>query len=232
MYGEYDIGDLNLDRDDFLIAVEKDDNFYVYRRLCKEEVSLKRIAGSGKIVLNPVEPVNIPKNITNFLEIELKDKIIIEPKSKITIYVTFPIEIGTFILNREFAILDVFTLTDPKYTLYGTPSKGVICRYWMSDVYGKVPKTDVLKEGVLELELLNSSEDWVEFGKVVLDVYGMKIYYDDTRVISKASVNITSRGIAETQFVDGKYKMKKAIEVYTAKRLHVLRRSFVMEWGL
>jgi hypothetical protein len=148
VYGEYDIGDLNLNSDDFSIAVEKDDNFYVYRRVCKDEILSKRIAGSGKIVLNPVEPVNIPKNITNFLEIELKDKIIIEPKSKRTIYVTFPIEIGIFIMNREFAILDVFTLTDPKYTLYGTPSKGVICRYWMSDVYRKVPETDVLKEGL------------------------------------------------------------------------------------
>ncbi len=232
VYGEYTLGELKLGNDDFYLSIERDNNFYVYKRVCKDDLVTKKIAGSGKIVLNPVEPVNLPKNITSLIEIEFKENVVIEPRSKLTIYITFPIEIGVFVVNRSLNVLDVFTLNTPKYTLYGTPGRGVVCRYWSSDVYSSPPKVDSLREGTIELEISNSSDSWVEVGKIVLNVYGMKIYYDDSRVISKAVMNLTSRGIAETQFLDGNYNLKKAVEIYVAKKLHVLRKSFVMEWGL
>ncbi len=232
MYGEYALGELKLENDDFCLSIEHDGNFYVYKRVCKGDLVTKRITGFGKIVLNPVEPVNLPKNITSLIEIEFKEKIVVEPKSRLTIYVTFPIEIGVFVVNKSLNVLDVFTLNSLKYTLYGTPGRGVICRYWLSGVYGSPPKLDCLREGIVELEISNSSDSWVEVGRIVLDVYSMKIYYDDSKVISKAVMNITSRGVAETQFLDGNYNMKKAVEIYVAKKLQVLRRSFVMEWGL
>ena len=232
MYGEYALGELKLENDDFCLSIGHDGNFYVYKRVCKGDLVTKRITGFGKIVLNPVEPVNLPKNITSLIEIEFKEKIVVEPKSRLTIYVTFPIEIGVFVVNKSLNVLDVFTLNSLKYTLYGTPGRGVICRYWLSGVYGSPPKLDCLREGIVELEISNSSDSWVEVGRIVLDVYSMKIYYDDSKVISKAVMNITSRGVAETQFLDGNYNMKKAVEIYVAKKLQVLRRSFVMEWGL
>jgi len=232
VYGEYALGELKLENDDFCLSIERDGNFYVYKRVCKGDLVTKRITGFGKIVLNPVEPVNLPKNITSLIEIEFKEKIVVEPKSRLTIYVTFPIEIGVFVVNKSLSVLDVFTLNSLKYTLYGTPGRGVICRYWLSGVYGSPPKLDCLREGIVELEISNSSDSWVEVGRIVLDVYSMKIYYDDSKVISKAVMNITSRGVAETQFLDGNYNMKKAVEIYVAKKLQVLRRSFVMEWGL
>ncbi|WP_457550633.1 DUF432 domain-containing protein [Archaeoglobus sp.] len=232
MYGEYALGELKLENDDFYLSIERNGEFYVYKRVCKGDTVTKMIAGSGKIVLNPVEPVNLPKNITSLIEIEFKEKIVVGPRSRLTIYITFPIEIGVFVVNKSLNVLDVFTLNSLKYTLYGTPGKGVICRYWLSDVYSSPPKLDSLREGIIELEISNSSDNWVEVGKIVLNVYSMKIYYNDSKVISKAVMNVTSRGVAETQFLDGNYNLKKAVEIYVAKKLQVLRKSFVMEWGL
>ncbi|ADB58299.1 DUF432 domain-containing protein [Archaeoglobus profundus] len=233
MYGEYNLGELKLENDNFCLSIERDGDFYVYERVCKGDLMTKRIKGFGKIILNPVEPVNLPKNITSLIEIEFKEKVVVGPRSKLTIYVTFPIEIGVFVVSdSSLNVLDVFTLNSLKYTLYGTPGRGVICRYWLSDIYTSPPRLDCLREGIIELEISNSSDNWVEVGKTVLDVYSMKIYYDDSRVVSKAVMNVTSRGVAETQFLDGNYNMKKAIEIYVAKKLQVLKRSFVMEWGL
>ncbi|WP_457548937.1 DUF432 domain-containing protein [Archaeoglobus sp.] len=232
MYGEYALGELKLENDDFYLSIERNGEFYVYKRVCKGDTVTKMIAGSGKIVLNPVEPVNLPKNITSLIEIEFKEKIVVGPRSRLTIYITFPIEIGVFVVNKSLNVLDVFTLNSLKYTLYGTPGRGVICRYWLSDIYSSLPKLDSLREGIIELEISNSSDNWVEVGKIVLNVYSMKIYYNDSKVISKAVMNVTSRGVAETQFLDGNYNLKKAVEIYVAKKLQVLRKSFVMEWGL
>ncbi len=227
MYGEYQLGEMELANDQFSIKVEKEGEFYRYIRRCGDEVS-KMIKGEGFLVINPVEPVNVPKNVTNFILIEFKDEFVIEPKSNATIYVTFPIEVGVFVVKRSISVLDVFAIDNVKYTLYGNPRRGYICRYWLSDVYTEKPR----EKGVLELNVRNNVDDWVEIKRVVLDVYGMKIYYDESNVISKAVMSVTSRSTAETQFLDGVEGMKKSIEMYVARRLHVIRRSFHMEYGL
>lgn len=232
VFGEYALDDVKIEEDDLTISVEKNENFYIYRRIAKGDSLVKDIAGSGKLIINPVEPVNLPKSLTHLLEIELENSLVIEPRSKFTVYLKIPIDIGVFLNRKSLRILDVFTLNDYlKYTLYGTPRRGVICRHYVSDVYSKIPNTDAFKEGILELEINNSSDDWIEMKRVVLDVYGMKLYYEGPKVITKGIVNI-SRGIVETQFVDGMYGMSKAIEVYVAKGLQILKKTFVMEWGL
>ncbi len=232
MFGEYPLEDFEIERGSLSLSVRKSGKLYIYRRVLGENELTKKITNHGKLIINPVEPVNVPKSVTHFVEIEFEKHVLVGPKSKLGFYAKIPIDIGVFLKNGKLKVLDVFTLNDyVKYTLYGTPKKGVVCRHYVSDVYDIPPKVDNTKEGILELEIENTSDEWVEMGKVVLDVYGMKLYYDEFRVVTKAVVCI-SRGVAETQFVDGRYNMKRALEIYVARGLHILRRSFVMEWGL
>jgi len=199
-------------------------------KLIYEREGLRKILPECEIVVNPVEPINLPKNVTRYLEIEFPP-ILLKPNSSETIYLKFPIEIGVFAKHGDkVAVVDVFSYEKPKYTLYGSPRRGVVCRWFFSDVYYYIPEVDRLRHGVMRLDIKNGG-DWVEVGKVVLDCYAMKIYYDSF-ASCWAEMKVIGKSTAITDFLDRPIAkgMKKALELYTTRRL--MGKSFTMEWGL
>ncbi len=189
----------------------------------------------GNIVVNPVEPVNLPSCITNFLLIQFKKSIVIAPNSGERIFVKFPVEIGVFVSGSgDIELIDVFSITRPKYTLYGDPRNGIICRYWESQIYSSPDETDPLKEGIMELRIVNRFDEWIEISKCVLNVYLMKIFYNDTTVFSKVEMEVNSKRSAETKFLMEPLSrdMKKAVEIFTPRKVQIVSKRFFMEWGL
>lgn len=236
MYGIYDY-DFRFENEEISLGVEKRGGFLRYFRYLKNKnENIEKILASdtGKIIVNPVEPLNLPKEITSYLEIEF-EPIVIEPNSYRKVYLKFSIEIGVFAATKKsIDVLDIFSLNNQKYSLYGPPDSGVICRWCKSDVFADIPKTELLKEGVIELNIQNTSHEWVEMRRIVFESYGMKIYYNDI-VSMVAVVKIINRMVAETNFINRPIKdgMKKALELYTARRIPVVeRKGFLMEWGL
>ncbi len=224
MYGVYELQNFHLNIRDLELGIFEENGFRIYRRGDLKKVV---VAESGRVVVNPVEPVNLPKNITRFLLIEFDKPMVVEPKSSGKISLTFPIEIAVILAGKKsFEVLDVFSFVEPKYTLYGDPKNGVICRYWRSEIFEE--EEDFVK-GRLEVEISNSSSEWVEVGKLVFDVYGMKIYYGES-VVAFAEVRILSEKVAETEFVDRRIG-KKSLELYTARKIPMVGKKFVMEWG-
>lgn len=233
MYGRYDPRDLNISLRNLRIWVEDDDFLNYHRKMGSEEVE-KILLKNSEIILNPIEPVNLPKSITNYLLIQFEKPIILEPASSIEVFLTFPIEIGVFITkNESFEDVDIFSFLKPKFALYGAPRGGVIARYWHSGVFSKIPKVDPIENGVMKLGIKNLSDSWCEVTKAVFDVYGMKIYYNENLVSSIAELRLHSRRVAETIFVDKPLLngMMKAIELYIAKKIPILSTKFTMEWG-
>ena len=237
MYGVYDY-DFKFENEEITLGVEKKGGFLKYTRWLgngKNDIVEKILASdAGKIIVNPVEPLNLPKEITNHLEIQF-EPVVVEPNSFKKIYLKFPIEIGVFAATKKsIEVLDIFSLNSQKYSLYGAPDSGVICRWYKSDVFADIPKTDLLREGVIELNIQNTSHEWVEVCRVVFESYGMKIYYGDS-VSMVATIRIINRMVAETNFINKPIKdgMKKSLELYTARRIPVVERmGFLMEWGL
>ncbi len=224
MYGVYELQNFHLKIRDLELGIFEENGFRIYRRGDLKKVV---VAESGRVVVNPVEPVNLPKNITRFLLIEFDKPMVVEPKSSGKISLTFPIEIAVILAGKNsLEVLDVFSFVEPKYTLYGDPKNGVICRYWRSEIFEK--EEDFVK-GILEVEISNSSSEWVEVEKLVFDVYGMKIYYGES-VVAFAEVRILSEKVAETEFVDRRIE-KKSLELYTARKIPMVGKKFVMEWG-
>jgi hypothetical protein len=236
VYGYYDLTDFSVVFREITARIEKDGDVYHYIREGRDERKEKIIlGGSGRVIINPIEPVNLPKEITNFLQIKFKKLIFSEPKSSENVYLTFPIEVGVFLAaKKNIDVLDIFSLNKPKFSLYGNPRNGIICRYWESDVFSQMPEVNQLKEGIMQLRVVNTSSEWIEFSNVVFDIYAMKIYFDESVVSSKASVNISSQRVAETHFIAKPLKpgMNKALELYTARKMPVVGKKFVMEWGL
>ncbi|AAB89713.1 MULTISPECIES: DUF432 domain-containing protein [Archaeoglobus] len=235
MFGYHDVEDFQAEIGEYKIKTERIGPFYSYVRENGERKEKNLSVETGRIIVNPVEPVNLPKEITNFLQIKFSKPFLAEPKSAVEVYATFPVEIAVFIAaKKNVGLVDVFSLQKPKYTLYGNPRAGIICRYWESELYSEIPQVDKYREGVIKLRIVNSDDEWVEVSNAVFDVYGMKIYYNEEMVCSSASVNIVSPKVAETRFIEQplREKMKKALELYTARRIAVTSLKFVMEWGL
>jgi len=235
VYGSYDFP-VKIESDGILISVENEKGNLVYRRKCMDEEVEKILIGvGGKLIVNPVEPVNKPVEVTSYLQIEFSRNVVVEPKSTKHIYLRFPVEIGVLVSSpADIEVLDIFTLVKPKYTLYGDPRNGIICKYWKSDVFPDIPKIEPLKEGVMELTIKNKVSEWVTISKAVFNGVEMKIYYSEDFVSMKALMDVSSKTMAETDFIDAPLKagMKKSVEIYTARKIPIVGKRLEMEWGL
>lgn len=202
MYGDYELP-FSVKENNISVGVENIEKLWVYKRTLESDTVEKFIHGEGKhIIINPVEPLNTPKEITTNLMIEFEKILLLAGGAKKKIFLTFPIEIGIFIAdkgNKNIQLLDVFTLARQKFTLYGPVSNGVVCKHWKSGIFSAPPSINPLEEGVMELILRNTTSDWASITKAVFSAYGMKLYYN-TDVIMKARMNIRSKSTAETSF--------------------------------
>ena len=246
MYGDYELP-FSVEQEGISITVEKIEKLWIYRRTLGTDKTEKFILGDRKhIIINPVEPLNTPKEITTNLMIELEKDLLLAGGTKKRIFLSFPIEIGIFIAdvgNKNLQLLDVFTQVRQKFTLYGPVSNGIVCKHWNSNIYSVPPSPNPLQEGVLELTLKNVTSDWVTISKAVFSAYGMKLYYADD-VFMKARMDIRSKSTAETSFelrhISGELKSydqqeqktrKEAIGVYNRK-LEFVPLNFNMGLGL
>ncbi len=236
MFGEHKIP-FELSDENLSIEVEDLKGEYLYRRTVDEDIVEKTILSKrgAQMILSPVEPLNIPLKLTSALLIEFENTLLVEPSSKTKVYVTFPVEVGVFIKGGKSDMpMDCFTLTKPKYTLYGDVKTGTICKYWSSSAETKFPKVNKHLEGVLELQIINSHTDWVELHNVVFTAYGMKIYYNRSLAAMRGRINIKDDHIVSTDFIDKPLikGMKKAMEVYTRGRQPLMGNRFIMEGDL
>jgi len=235
IYKDYSLP-FKIKKEGIYISVEKEKENFIYKRETKtEKIEKMLLTSNGKVLINPVEPLNKPKEITPYLLIELEKPVIIEPKSVKRVFINFPVEIGVFIyLQKEFEVLDILSLVNQKFTLYGSVKDGVICRYWKSKVYSSLPLRDPLKEGVMELTIRNSMSSWIEVSIAVFDAYGMKIYYNNRLVSMKAKMHILGKELAETEFKPSPLEkgMSKSLELYTVRKIPVIKKKFIMEWGI
>ncbi|AKG91295.1 hypothetical protein GAH_01411 [Geoglobus ahangari] len=236
LFGIYDLDEVEIEADGVRITLERHPEHYIYRReFGGNTVEKVILSKKGRLVINPVEPVNLPKQVCHHLEISFKKRVIVEPKYRETFFLTFPVEIGVFTTGKgDIELIDVFSFVKPKYTLYGDPRNGLICRYWESEPSLSLPNPDPLREGVMRLEIRNTESEWVEVSRVVFNVYLMSIYYSDDLVFSNAEMEVTSKKVAETRFLlsplrDG---MRKAVEIFTPRKVPGLTKRFFMEWGL
>ncbi len=235
MFGEFKIP-ITINEDSINITIKQNDKGFDYIRDIQDDRIEKLIlADNAKILINPVEPLNLPSELTSFLLIEMDKSITIQPGIRKTIFLTFPIEIGVFLSQKnKFELFDVFSLSKQKFSLYGDPSFGTICKYWKSNIHLNLPEVNPLFEGIIELKLHNPENSWVSIQKALFKAEGMKIYFNDKRVIMKAKMKITDTDEAEIEFINSAYEkdMKKAIEIFTHKKLSVTNTKTVMLEGI
>ena len=251
VYGTYDYS-CHITGDGISVDLERFARFLTYKRVCRGE-SVARIIASenGSIIINPVEPLNLPKEVTRYLEVHF-NPIFVEPETTRQLYLTFPVEIGVFIQARgDNDLLDVFSLAKPKYSLYGPPDHGCVTRWHESNIYPEIPDTDPLREGVIDLTIVNGGRTWIEVSRAVFVNAGMTIWYGDYVVMS-ARMELFSNIVAETRILSTPEKpgMIRSLPAYSAKKVSVVemvnqipfysakkafipeKTGFLMEYGL
>lgn len=206
-----------------------------YSRVTSEAMVEKILGNDEKsILINPVEPINLPVPLCRHLEIAFPP-VILRPRTERKIYLTFPVEIGVFLgWKGNYAILDLFSFAPAKFSLYGTPSNGIITRWYYSRTHGTPPDVDRRLEGVLELTLKNRSADYIEVGRTIFERSEMSIFYGTT-VSMHAVMEIYSHVVANTRFPSRtpSPKSSSSLALYTAQKLPVVQqKGFLMEHGV
>ena len=198
---------------------------------------------TGNFYLQPIEPLNLPDNVTDFIEIEFKE-ITIEPEGKAVVFLTIPIEIGVFLeaKNGDRNLLDIVTFCHPKFSLYGAASRGVITRFHKSEVYAMPPSVDNYKEGLLRLEIENDTDEWATIGRVVIYQKGLVLYYDETTVCACAKMIIRSSDVADVVGISQPFRegMTESIQVFEFRKTTpfcniegaLLDSTFTMDMGM
>jgi hypothetical protein len=243
VFGEYSPPH-RFEREGLSLSLEMREGHYQYRRdLAGDRVEKAISVGLSRLLVHPVEPFYTGPEMACHLEIEFP-ALIIEPGATETIFLTFPVEIGVFVEGiRDTEVLDAFSLTPPKYSLYGSPRKGVIARYARSGRHREIPAVDGAREGVLKLTIRNTLAEWIRVSRVAMDSQEMHLYSSDFAGLM-AVMRITGRESAEITGIDRALKggMSRAQDFFTARRILRLdtaprlmgmeRKGFLMDGGL
>lgn len=236
-YSPFDIPCL-IEQEGLRITVKREGDSIRYSREYKAEAVEKMLlAKRGHLLFNPVEPVNKPKEITPFFLIQFQQSVTIKPRESYRVLVTFPVDIACLFMEtgQSFAVMDIFSLSEQKYTLYGSPKSGLICRYWESGVYpSSPPSPDPLREGIMQISIRNTTPRWIEVTQAIFSANEMKIYYDPKTVYAETYMKILSETTAETGFnqVDQEKQLEQSLEIMASKKTIMTGAKQLMEEGI
>jgi hypothetical protein len=234
VFGRYE-GDISYKDENVSVSLDRSLDIPRYERTCRGEKVVKSLSfRRGKLIINPVEPVNLPLPLTRHLEIRFP-VIALPPGTSQKLYLSFPLEIGVFLdAGGDIHVLDIFSLSSPKFSLYGPPDAGFITRWHRSDASTIKTVTDRYREGVIDLTIRNSACETVEVSRAVFDSDSMHLCYADC-VEMEAVMDMYSPMIARTTFpmVPARPGMERCIELYTAQKIPVVQgKGFLMEYGM
>ena len=241
MFGEFS-PPYTFERDGLSLSLEMREGHYQYTRNLAGELSEKAISvGLSRLLVHPVEPFNTGPARVAHLELEFPP-LILEAGATETFFLTFPIEVGVFVEGlRETEILDMFSVERPKYSLYGSPHRGIITRFARSGRHRDIPPVDGGREGVLKLAIRNSLSEWTPVSRLVMNEAEIHLYVSEFAAMM-AMMRITGKEMAEVTGVDRALKggMSRAHDLFTARRIlrlgtssipGVERKGFLMEAG-
>ncbi len=235
-------------RDEQITLENISEDSYVYRRKHKDETISKTIfsskKGEVKLAIYPVRPIQMPRQLAHNIMVKLNPPITLPPNSHVTHHLTMPIEIGVFTISKKSNyMIDAFSLSFPKYVLYGQPNMGYICRLHNSIMSSK-EKTMQYEEAAVIMKFQNKSPNWTTVNKIVMDAYMVDLYLDgDTVYLEDSNLVIEDDDVASL-FLNNKPPLRGLKEVPVAAetvkkfRIDILERTgfgvagkFIMEHG-
>ncbi len=167
-FGKYIVGGIE-------IELKKVGDKAIYTRADNEVTRI--VTGFTELVLQPIYPVLKPKYTTSYILVELEYPIDIAPGSATSFWIRIPADPALYVYKgREYSVLDVIPIDKPRYTLYGTPTTGLIARYCRSSIY-----SDGLEHrpgyAYIKVRLNNRYREWATVTRILLDAASLRLYY-------------------------------------------------------
>ena len=101
MYGLYK-APFKVEAEGFSVSTTVENDMIMYRREVHDDVFEKPLlCDCTQFLIEPVEPVNLPENITEYFLIEFEKAMLVKPHSKHILFLKIPIEIGVFIGEKD-----------------------------------------------------------------------------------------------------------------------------------
>ena len=234
MYGTFRIPVEFVSGDLSLSVKEIDQDYRYVRQSGGERVEKILTSHDETVIINPVEPVNLPDGLTRYLELEF-EPVVLQPGSRSVFFLKFPVEIGVFLKKGDlYDVLDIISLVRTKYSLYGLPENGILTRWYRSPIYRSIPETDKFREGVMQLTMVNSGTNWIEVSRAVFESTGMHLFYGNF-VAMNATMEIFNPKLAVTRFSKQPFSggMTPSLDLYVARNIPIVKQSRqVMEHGV
>lgn len=121
----------------------------------------------------PNPPLRTPREVAKNVYIKFKSPVIVDHRSVAVLYSKIPIEIGVYRQHKdEELLIDVFSLSPPRYALYGTPEAGVVCRYIEADAVTEESALEVkqYEEAKVRIRITNDINNVIKIGKVIIPI--------------------------------------------------------------
>ena len=233
MFGNYEIEDKFLIRENTLeiriLKIAK--RIFKYYRKCRNTEEFKRIVAEKiNLGIYPLPPLNQKYFTTNTLYLKLRSAIALPPKERIIVYFKAPVDVGVALYkNNIFTILDKIPLIKEKYAIYGSIENGQICRFYTTDVYYKEPQV-LLGEALVEAEINNLSNDFIEISKIIMPVAGVNMFYRG----KESHYGLFKIVIESLSSISIKYVKEAKIPYFHQSPITVgqFKEHFRLEWGV
>jgi len=177
------------------VGVKEEEGFTIYRREggFPEGVVEKIVKDSGSLIVYPVHSTQY--EVSSFLLFRLKRPLVVAPRSSFAIYIKVPVSVGIYV-NEENAgrFIDFFDSSQFKYALYGSSARGVICRFYRTDVYPNAPSRQDIWEATTKILIENSSDEFVEVRNMVYPLLNADVYIDDVGNTYIEAAQLSIRG--------------------------------------
>lgn len=162
----------------------------------------------------PQPPLLTPKRLADYVYLKFKAPVVVDQKSDSVFYTKTPIEIAVYRRSKdEELLLDAFSLQKQQYALYGSPEKGVLCRYKEVEAHANSESVKPTKyeEALVRVVIRNEIDNVVKISKVVIPMDGVVLdhAHDDCWLSGSVEMNLDQtfgRDVINVRLVDTKVK--------------------------
>jgi len=187
-----------------LVSIEpqKKSTESIYRRFEGGKIAVEQILSISNsdytISTIPIPPVNLPSKISDHLMLKFTMPIVIDAGGQILKYCTMPIELAVIRKNSDSSrlpgIIDAFSVSRPKYALYGEPHNGLITRFQNVSLYDDLDEVNATRfeQAKIEISIINSTDTSIKLNRIVLPAAQMNFFYDNDNEVNNQTVYLES----------------------------------------
>jgi hypothetical protein len=166
------------------------------------------------IAVFPIPALFAPKQLADKIYLKFKSPVIVDQKGDVVFYTTIPVEIAVYRQSEdEELLLDVFSLQKQKYALYGSPEKGVLCRYKEVEIHTDRDNVKPLRfqEALVRVAIRNGIDNVVKISKLIIPMDGVILDHsnDDCWLTGSIEMNLDQafgKDVINVQLIGSKVK--------------------------